>query len=386
MSELETDAVDQEAAQEALEQLRNLEESGMFAGNQGLLAQLRRFAAAGVSPFEVLRSFQRRPAEEPPLDPVLSSFDLEGFASYLAEKSCSRVIVMCGAGISTSAGIPDFRTPGTGLYDNLQRFNLPRAESIFELDFFRENPGAFYELARDMWPGNYSPTPAHYFIRLLHEKGILLRCYSQNIDSLERAAGLPSEKLVAAHGNFDAAHVIGTSPEVEVNIQELKSAIDKGEEGWKALQTKYGNLVKPKIVFFGEDLPPQFTSNYSRDLQSCDLLIVLGTSLVVHPFASLVGMTPSQVPRLLINRDPAGTYDVLSRGFRFNHKDKQNWRDVFCKGDCDSGCRDLASLLGWRADLDALIESKGSAQVPRAPWASESKEVEPQAHSHDAAL
>ncbi|CAE8624507.1 unnamed protein product [Polarella glacialis] len=149
------------------------------------------------------------------MEKVLPSFDLEGVARYLADKECKRVVVMCGAGISTSAGIPDFRSPGTGLYDNLQRFNLPRAESIFELDYFRKSPGAFYELAREMWPGNFSPTLAHYFIRLLHDKGVLLRCYSQNIDSLEREAGVPADKLIAAHGNFDAAHVIDTVPEVE---------------------------------------------------------------------------------------------------------------------------------------------------------------------------
>merc|ERR1719413_227856 len=111
----------------------------------------------------------------PKEEALLETFDLEGVARYVAEHSCRRIVVMCGAGISTSAGIPDFRTPGTGLYDNLQRFDLPRAESIFDLDFFRERPGAFYELCREMWPGSFSPTPAHYFLRLLHEKGLLLR-------------------------------------------------------------------------------------------------------------------------------------------------------------------------------------------------------------------
>merc|ERR1719271_507133 len=118
------------------------------------------------------------------MDHVLSSFDLDGIARYIREHECKKIVVMCGAGISTSAGIPDFRTPGTGLYHNLQRFELPEPNSIFDIRFFREQPRAFYELAKEIWPGKYSPTPSHYFIKLLHDKGLLLRCYSQNIDSL----------------------------------------------------------------------------------------------------------------------------------------------------------------------------------------------------------
>ena len=57
--------------------------------------------------------------------------------------------------------------------------------------FFREKPAPFYRLCQELWPGRYAPTPTHRFIRLLHEKGLLVRCFTQNIDSLESAAGLP---------------------------------------------------------------------------------------------------------------------------------------------------------------------------------------------------
>lgn len=351
---------------EAEQFLERLEAAGMFTDNPEALAQLRALAAAGVHPMQVLRPSQ----EEEPRERVLETFDLEGVARHVAERGCRRIVVMCGAGISTSAGIPDFRTPGTGLYDNLQRFDLPRAESIFDLDFFRERPEAFYELCREMWPGKFSPTPTHYFLRLLQEKGLLLRCYSQNIDSLERQAGLSPEKLVAAHGNFDEAHVVDTEPEIAVPVSELREAVHSGEVGWQGLREKYGNLVKPKIVFFGEGLPERFFRQHVQDLASCDLLIVLGTSLVVGPFNSLVGKASPGAPRLLINRDAAGTCDGLARGFRFHLEEEgANWRDAWHQGDCDAGCEELARALGWSDDLEALVESKGSASVARAPWA-----------------
>lgn len=91
---------------------------------------------------------------------------------------------MSGAGISVASGIPDFRSPKTGLFAKLQKYNLPTPESMFTLSYFEENPKPFCTLAKELYPGNYDPTPVHYFIRLLHEKGLLLRNYTQNIDTV----------------------------------------------------------------------------------------------------------------------------------------------------------------------------------------------------------
>lgn len=108
----------------------------------------------------------------------------------------------------SAAGIPDFRSPGSGLYDNLQKYNLPHPQAIFELDFFYDNPKPFFTLAKELYPGTFKPTVCHYFIRLLNEKGMLLRHYTQNIDTLEHVAGIPSEKLVEAHGTFHTGHCL----------------------------------------------------------------------------------------------------------------------------------------------------------------------------------
>jgi NAD-dependent SIR2 family protein deacetylase len=99
-----------------------------------------------------------------------------------------------------------------GLYSNLQKYNLPYAEAVFDIDYFKRHPTPFYTLCREMWPGNYAPTPAHRFFAELHRRGKLLRCFTQNIDSLESEAGLPQEMIVAAHGNFDSAQVRTHTP------------------------------------------------------------------------------------------------------------------------------------------------------------------------------
>lgn len=81
------------------------------------------------------------------------TLDLPGIANYILHSGCKNVVVMTGAGVSVSAGIPDFRTPGTGLYYNLQKYNLPTPEAVFDLDFFIRNPKPFYQLAVELWPG-----------------------------------------------------------------------------------------------------------------------------------------------------------------------------------------------------------------------------------------
>uniref|UniRef100_A0A2R8M2S1 Sirtuin 3 n=2 Tax=Callithrix jacchus TaxID=9483 RepID=A0A2R8M2S1_CALJA len=172
---------------------------------------------------------------------------LQDVAELIRARACQRVVVMVGAGISTPSGIPDFRSPGSGLYSNLQKYNLPYPEAIFELPFFFHNPKPFFTLAKELYPGNYKPNVTHYFLRLLHDKGLLLRLYTQNIDGLERASGIPDSKLVEAHGTFASA-----------------------------------TCTVCRRPFPGEDF-------------------------WVEPFASLTEAVRSSVPRLLINWDLVGT-------------------------------------------------------------------------------
>ena len=265
------------------------------------------------------------------------------------------VVVMAGAGISVSAGIPDFRTPGTGLYDNLQKYDLPEPTCIFDINYFRKNPRPFCMLAREMYPGTFRPTPAHFFIKLLEMKGVLKRCFTQNIDTLERVAGISAEKLVEAHGSFGEAHCIdcraaysqawvkeeifaGNVPRCPVCVGSAKK--EQGG-GWGTRERAGGGrsrrrgkggrrrgtggddeeqeeerevgLVKPDIVFFGEGLPERFREKRTYDLPSAEILIIMGTSLEVSPFCELVHDVPATCPRLLLNMELVGQRDRRER-------------------------------------------------------------------------
>jgi len=292
---------------------------------------------------------------------------------------------MTGAGIFVSCGIPDFRSPGTGLYANLQKYNLPRPEAIFDISYFRKNPKPFCILAKELYPGLYPPSPAHYFIKFLADQGILLRNYSQNIDGLELIAGLDPELMVQAHGGFQTAHCIACNKEYQPDF--VKEAVLKEEIPYC---TKCNGLVKPDIVFFGENLPARFHTLVPVDFKKCDCLIVMGTSLMVHPFAGLIDRVKPDVPRLLINLEPAGQADddddelsgispeilmqlqqrgisgnqasaFLARllaqkqesGFRYGKKD--NKRDIFLQSTTDDGVRKLATLAGWSEIFEQTV-------------------------------
>ncbi|KAK7160384.1 hypothetical protein R3I93_008127 [Phoxinus phoxinus] len=251
------------------------------------------------------------------------------------------IVVVAGAGISTASGIPDFRTPGTGLYANLAKYDIPYPEAIFNIDYFSDNPHPFFSLAKELYPGHHRPNYVHYFIRMLHQKGLLLRMYTQNIDGLEKLCGIPDDKLVEAHGSFATAacHLCYTPYPAE----EAKQAIMNGNV---PICTFCAGAVKPNVVFFGEDLPEKYFQ-HAEDFPKADLLMIMGTSLKIEPFASLINTVKSTVPRLLLNRDAVGPFErrPLRRG------------DYMELGDLSDSVRKLAEILGWHTEIQDLMNS-----------------------------
>jgi len=292
-------------------------------------------------------------ASQQPVGKTLKTKDLRGVAEYVNSDACKNIVVMCGAGVSVSAGIPDFRTPGTGLYDNLAAYDLPYPQAVFEIGFFKSNPEPFYLLASHLQPGKFEPTKTHKFIKLLETKKKLRRCFTQNIDSLETKAGVSEEKVVAAHGNFDTARCL------RGHAQDVKKVMEHVARGAPMRCEQCEEYVKPDIVFFGENLPVRFGKLAKVDFnrENCDLLIVMGTSLQVQPFARLIEYPDIDCPRILINREKVGEVPSRrgffergtskGRGFDFSEEGR---RDVLFLGDCDEGVRQLCEHLEWELE------------------------------------
>eukprot|EP00922_Rhytidocystis_sp_ex-Travisia-forbesii_P028314 GHVS01041555.1.p1 GENE.GHVS01041555.1~~GHVS01041555.1.p1 ORF type:complete len:581 (-),score=114.38 GHVS01041555.1:73-1815(-) len=426
--------------------------------------------------------------------PLNVSRSIRCVAASILSGRCRRIVVAVGAGISVSAGIPDFRSPNSGLYSKIKKqqdgcnesiSSLPKPEAIFDLDYFRVKPKAFCILAKELFPGNFCPTKAHMFSVLLQSKGLLLRQYTQNIDTLERRAGLDAELLVEAHGSFAKVHCIecgreaplqeykrgifadvvplcrgrlpagsgeGREHQRDQGKQEAKENAARGHSEEKDRSAEYtepggkvdqgleqqpgveadtllglsqkfstlavskntdfcngeqngnngrnnsssngkgldtsngcsdggggggiekdgissdssgsnvvlcGGLLKPDITFFGESLDERFFNLCTVDFPSAELLIVMGTSLQVMPFAHLVHMCTPSCDRLMINKDYVKNF--RPRNAARVKKEKSHGSRT---GRKPEGTRSRKPKSGKRSDLENLAAEETEQTSP----------------------
>jgi NAD-dependent deacetylase sirtuin 2 len=279
------------------------------------------------------------------------------------------VIVMAGAGISVAAGFPDFRDKENGVYARIQqKHGWVNPESLFTFYEYEKNPGPlclwlqeFLDLRRKA-----VPTLTHCFLQLLEEKGCLLRCYTQNIDGLEMAAGLPRDRVVTAHGDMSKPCCVKCGARYDLNSFEDEIIAGNIPRCQKA---GCGKAIRPDIVFFEE--PTAIPHNFQQDFDKCDLLIILGTSLNVNPFANLACRVNALCPRLLINRDKVLINNCRHRSRQLRFDGPKSYRDVWLGGQCDESARLLAASLGWNADL-LHMEARfrgGTSRISQTPFA-----------------
>jgi len=295
---------------------------------------------------------------------VLEEESLAGIAKYIKDHDCKNIIVMSGAGISTNAEIPDFRSADRGVYANVEKYNIPYPEAIFDLEYFKTNPKPFTMFAKEIYPQNIRPTIAHCFIKLLDNHNILLRHYTQNIDGLDYQTKLDSDRIIESHGSFHQSYCVGTSEKESCGTVYSQAwyneRLFKGEN--PILCTKCQGYVKPGVIFFKESLPPKFFKSLHEDIPKCDLLLILGTSLKVYPFASIIKSVSKKIPRCLINNTLPEIFESEllcdSSSTEYIFSGNQYKRDVIYMGDCDKGCIELAQALGWEDELMEIYNNE----------------------------
>ena len=224
------------------------------------------------------------------------------FINDFKEENYKKILFMVGAGISTSAGIPDFRSK-TGLFKQLQdKYNLSTPEEFFLLSTFLKKPNYFYEFTKLFDLSKVNPTISHKFMNYLISKNIVKYVFTQNIDGLEKKAKIPDEKLIFAHGNFYTGHCGKCKRSIDIKM--INKGIELGEVYYCP---KCKGPCKPNVVFYGENLPDRFYDKLD-DCKDIDLIIIMGTSLKVQPFASIPIYTSKNTPIILFNMEEVGDY------------------------------------------------------------------------------
>ena len=204
--------------------------------------------------------------------------DISGFIE-LYERS-RRIAVLTGAGVSTLSGIPDFRSSG-GLYS--KEFGNMSVEEILEIGFFRSHPDVFYSWAKDNWyqMDSYEPNIIHRTLSEMERRGRLTEgIFTQNIDNLHQRAG--SKKVYELHGSVRFGYCMDCHRQYS-----YKAMAESVNAGSVPVCQSCGGVIKPDIVFYGESLDSSMLMRAENAFSNADLAIVLGSSLVVNPAASL---------------------------------------------------------------------------------------------------
>jgi NAD-dependent deacetylase len=203
-------------------------------------------------------------------------------AARLADliRESERVVALTGAGISVPSGIPDFRSPGTGLWTKVDPMK------VAHIDAFRRDPKAFWDYYRPRFQtlGDKRPNRAHEALAELEGRELLDAVITQNVDRLHRAAG--SERVIEVHGSIATSSC--TTCEASYQLADVPALFT--DEG-VAECTLCCGLVKPDVVLFGELLPEQAMAEAQELAAGADLMICVGSSLEVYPVAGLPELT-----------------------------------------------------------------------------------------------
>ena len=227
-------------------------------------------------------------------------------AISLIRKS-NHIVALSGAGISTEAGIPDFRGPG-GMWENADLLEQLSASG------FRQNPEGFYSASVPLFStiSRAEPTLAHRLLVRLEQMGKLDAVVTQNIDSLHHAAG--SANVYELHGTFRTGHCTKCGAQYE--MAAYYSEIESGRLRVPLCKTCPAP-IKPDVVLFEDMLPQDAWENSVDAATKCDLMLVFGSSLVVYPAAELPMIAVTNgAPLVIVNLEPTAYDNVATVALR----------------------------------------------------------------------
>ena len=210
-----------------------------------------------------------------------------------------RTVALTGAGVSVPSGIPDFRTPGTGLWSNMNPME------VAHVDAFHRDPDRFWRFYGERFARLHDrrPNPAHEALAELERRGLLRGVITQNIDRLHRLAG--SRRVVEVHGSIDRSVCLDCG--VEVGLEGVLELL-AGDRATPSCD-RCGRPLKPDVVLFGELLPEAAVAEAQALAADADLMLCIGSSLEVYPVAALPEITLGHGGSLAIVTQGGTTYD-----------------------------------------------------------------------------
>jgi NAD-dependent deacetylase len=214
-----------------------------------------------------------------------SSYSLFDYVS-----NAKKIAVITGAGISTNSGIPDFRGPN-GLYSQK---DIP-ADLLFDVSYFHNDPSLFYKFIGPLWEAflKAEPTLTHYILAKLEKMGKISVIITQNIDGLHQKAG--SKNIISAHGDFTQFYCT-TCSSCYLDLTDIIDTVMKKN----IPHCTCGGVLKPRVVFFGESIIGM--EKAEDEVGKAELLLVIGSSLVVYPVASFPVFRRDTTPLVIINK------------------------------------------------------------------------------------
>jgi NAD-dependent deacetylase len=219
-------------------------------------------------------------------------------AELLAEARSA--VVLTGAGVSVPSGIPDFRTPGKGLWEKVNPME------VAHIDAFRREPDRFWRFYGERFAmlHDKQPNRAHEAIAELERRGLVRAVITQNVDRLHRRAG--SRRLIEVHGSIEWSVCLDCGAKVDLERIVERLASHPGAPRCAACETP----LKPDVVLFGEMLPAHAIDEAFSLAEHADLMLCVGSSLEVYPVAGLPRTTLDRGGRVALVTQGPTPYDA----------------------------------------------------------------------------